>query len=454
MSPTQWATLVAQDLGINVAADPNSVIDILGWMPHEENASQWWGGFGTAAAPERLNPLNAGDIGQFGYTGSPTTGNTLSGGLGTYPTLTAAAQAAAGMLGQSNMTPARNALLQGASPSAFTAAINSTPWAQDKYSPITAGQAEAEAQGPTVTSKPAVGAGAPGAAAAVSGALASQTNPAVIAQQNADQAIQQSLQLTPAELAAQQQILTQNYGYSQQQLGIQEKQLQLNIAEAEQQYNQAASQYGYQKQSDILSGQAISAAINNIATQYMFQEQGFEQSQQSLNLQTKEGLQGLAASGVYNTGTRGQFQQQQAIAQAGLTSQWQAATAAEKYAVLGQQQSMQQLGITEAQQASQYGYSQQQIRNGLQNLEYQNQALGISKAQAATQYQNALQQLDLNSIMGADQLETQIAALAGGGYSPLGGILGQLQTLIPGLAGAMGSSGTSLTAAGGNTTGG
>lgn len=438
MSPTQWAQLVAQDLGINTTTDPNAVLDILGWMPHEEPASQWWGGFGTTSDPTRINPLNAGDIGQFGYAASPLTGNTLAGGLGTYPTLSAAAAATAQMLGQKNMASALAGLKAGDAPAQFTNDINATAWAGSKYSPITGGQISTEAQGPAVTA--ALGSGQPGASNAVAGAIASQTNPAIVAQENAAAAIQQSLQLTPQELADQQAILAANYGYSQQQFGIQSQQLGLSQNELNQQYNQTVAQRQYQMQQDILTGQGITNSIANIMKQYGFQ-------QQQLGIQTQQGLQGEAASGVYNTGTRTQFLGQQA-----LTASEQAAS--EQYSLQQARLSQQQLGVTEAQQKTQYGYSLQQIQNGAKNLKLQQQALGISEAQAKTQYQNALQQLDLNSIMGADQLEQQIATLAGGGYSPLGGMISQLQQLIPGLAGAMGGSGSSLNAAGGNTTGG
>lgn len=436
MNPTQWAQLVAQDLGINVNQDPNAVLDILSWMPNEEPTSSWWGGYGTAAAPTRINPLNAGDIGNFGYSGQAS-------GLGGYANLTNAAGATAQMIGQQNMSPILAALRAGDAPGAFSKALETSPWAGSHYggATFTAAQAESEAQGAAVTNKAAIGSGGNvSASSAVAGALSSQTNPAIVAQQNADEAIQQSLQLTPQELADQQAILKANYGYSQQQFGIQGQQLGLSQNELNQQYNQTVQQRQYQMQQDILTGQGITDSIANIMKQYGFQQQALQQA-------TQQGLQGEAASGVYNTGTRRQF-----LAGQALTASQQAAS--EQYSLQQARLSQQQLGVTEAQQKAQYGYSQEQIQNGAKNLRLQQQALGISEAQAKTQYNNALQQLDLNSIMGADQLEEQIATLAGGGYSPLGGMISQLQSLIPGLAGAMGNSGSSLSASGGNTTGG
>jgi len=78
----------------------------------------------------------------------------------------------------------------------------------------------------------------------------------------------------------------------------------------------------------------------------------------------------------------------------------------------------------------------------MKNLQLQQKSLGISEAQAATQYQNALNQLNLNNLMNVDQLQSQIFALVGGSYSPLSGIVSQLQSLIPGMTGAMKMSGT------------
>jgi len=429
MNPTQWAQLVAKDLGINVGQDPNAVLDILGWMPHEEPTSSWWGGFGTSTNPTRINPLNAGAYVNgkpaFGYSPTPTTGNQMGGGLGTYPTLSAAAQAAAEMLGQQNMSAALAGLKRGDSPAAFTKDINATPWAQAKYSTITPGQVEAEAQGPTVKAK--IGAAVPGSAA-VNQALASQTNPAVIADTAAANAVSEQLALSPQELAFQQQILAKNYGYSKQQFGIQGQQLGLNMTELQQQYNQQFAQYGAQKEQNVLSGQAITDSINNIIKQYGFQKQ-------QLGMQTQQGRQSLAASGVYNTGTHRQFEQQQQLTGA-------EELAAEQYQLQGEQRARQSLGITERQQATQYAYIQKQTQNGMKNLQLQQKSLGISEAQAATQYQNALNQLNLNNLMNVDQLQSQIFALVGGSYSPLSGIVSQLQSLIPGMTGAMKMSGT------------
>ena len=426
MNPTQWAQLVAKDLGINTTQDPNAALDILGWMPHEEPSSSWWGGFGTAANPTRINPLNAGDIGKYGYAGSPTTGNTLAGGLGTYGSLTDAAAASADMLRQQNMSAALAGLKRGDAPGQFTADINATPWAQAKYSTITPGQVEAEAQGPTVKGK--VGSGGSPTSTAISNALASQTNPAIIANTNAANALAEQLALTPEEAAFQRKILADNYGYSQRQFGIQKQQLGLNMSELQQQYNQQFANYGAQKQQNVLSGQAISASIANIIQQYGYQKQ-------QLGMQTQQGHQSEAASGVYNTGTRRQFEQQQA-----LTASEQAYQ--ERYQLSAEARAKQGLAITEKQQASQYGYTQQQTKNGMKNLQLQQKSLGITEEQARTQYSNALNQLGLNNLMNVDQLESQIAALVGGAYSPLAGITQQLQSLIPGMAGAQQLSGT------------
>jgi len=427
MTPTQWAQLVAQDLGINVSQDPNAVLDILAWMPHEEPTSSWWGGYGTATNPTRINPLNAGDIGKYGYAATPLTGNTLAGGLGTYGSLSDAAAASADMLRQHNMAAALAGLQRGDAPAQFTKDINATAWAQTKYAPLSALQAEAEAQGPTVKSTK-VGSVSP-TSSAVTQALASQTNPAIIANTAAENALAEQLNLSPAEYAFQRKILADNFGYTEQQFGIQRQQQALQMTGLQEQYNRAAAQYGFQREQDVLTGQSITDAINNIIQQYGFQQQALAQ-------QTKQGLQSEAASGVYNTGTRREFLagQQLTAAEEKATEQYQ----------LGQERLAQRsLGVTEREQTSQYRYTQEQIQNGMKNLQLEQKKLGISEAQARTQYQNAINQLGLNNLLNVDQLEQQIFALVGGSYSPLSSIETQLQGLIPGLAGAQ-----SLTAGG------
>jgi|SRR5215469_704052 len=402
MNPTQWAELVAQDLGINVSQDPNSVQDILAWMKNEEPYQQWWGGFGTAANPGRLNPLNAGDIGKFGYSGQ-------AGGTGTYGTLAAAAGATADMIRQQNMSPRGGgilgALTSGASIDAFTRALEASPWASSHYGgrAFSAGQAVQEAQGPAVTNRAALAGGAiPPGSSIVDALLAAGVNPDVIANQEQAAAIGQAGTLNQQEADFEKQILQANYGFSQQQLALQQQQLGLQLTELEQQGTETARQRQYQIQQDILSGEAIKNAIAGI------------------NLSEKQGLQGLASSGVYGTGSRGQFEQ-------GIGLQRQQ-----------EQIAMGQLETAEKAQGAQYGYTQQQIQNGERNVRMEMQKLGINAAEAQNQYQNALKQLNLNNLMNINDLQQQIFSLAGGGYSPLQAIMQQLQGLIPGLSGSLG----------------
>ena len=432
MSPTQWAQLVAKDLGINVQSDPNAAVDILSWMVHEEPTSTWWGGYGSPTNPTRLNPLNAGDFGQFGYTGQQS-------GLGGYPSLTNAAAASAQMIRQSNMSPILSALQQGLDPGSFSRALESTPWASSHYggATFTAGQAEQEAQGPVVRNAAAVGSGAGAASSAVSQALASQTNPAVVANTAAANALAEQLQLTPQEQAFQQQILAQNYGYAQQQFGVQGQQLALQMAEQQQQQQQAAQQRHWQVLQDQYQQTGIREQMGNIRENLANTRAGQALTRQGINLSERQGLQGLASSGVYNTGSRGQFEQQIQLQRSQENVAERQSEAAARQALAAENLAFHQLGVTEAQQASQYGYTQQQISNGMKNLALQQKQLGISEKEAKTQYQNALFQLNLNSLMNVDQLQQQIFALAGGGYSPLQGVIGQLQNLIPGLSGAL-----------------
>lgn len=399
-NPTAWANQVLQDLGVQVT--PNTTQDILSWMAHEEPQGQWWGGFGTAANPTRLNPLNTGYPG-FGYGPDPATGNTLSGGLGTYPSLSAAAQGAAATIEQGNMSGILNALRSNDPVAQFGQAVDASPWAASHYGWAPWGPGTSEGQGPSVGST-----GTPGQAGGIAGALGSQLLPGAINNYLTQDQLNQQLALSQQLYQNQADILGQNYGYSQQQFGIQQQQLQW-----QQQANQDAQRhlgagYGFQQQRDVLSGQSIQAAIQNIVQNFGFQQQAIQS-------------QG-AGSGTFLTHTQSMAQQQ--------------AQMAEQYQLFGEQQAQAELGITQAEQKETYGYNQQQLQTGRQQLDLQLQSLGISEQQAQTQYQNALQQLGLGNLMSVDQLQQQIAIMAGGGYSPMSGMLGQLQQMLPFIAGA------------------
>ena len=417
MSPTQWAQLVAKDL--NLGNNPNAVTDILSWMKNEEPTSTWWGGFGSAAAPTRLNPLNAGDIGHFGYGADPVTKNVLAGGLGTYPTLTDAASASAQMIEQANMAPILQALQQGVDPAAFQAAAASSPWAGGHYAgdAFSVQEAQAEAAGKTVTGN-AVGAGGvtPGAAqqsaaATAANAIASQFGPALASSKSLSDAMLAQMQLQQQDYAQQLASLKANYGFTQQLEGVQQGEQTLQVHETEQQYNENYALRQYQLQQDTLSGQ-------NLQNQF-----------QQILLGQKQGEQGLAAGGVYNTGAHGQFEQGVALQKA------------------ANQIQQQQLGVTEAQQASQYGYTQQQVRNGLSQLALQQQKLGISDAQAATQFEEAKQQLGLGNIMSTEEMMQQIGATISGAWSPISGTISQFADMFPGVAGLIGGGAAGLAAA-------
>jgi len=438
MSPTMWAQQLLADLGAPITG--NTTQDIMAWMEHEEPASQWWGGYGTASAPSRFNPLNAGDIGHYGYHATPLTGNTLSGGLGTYNNLMDAAAASAQMLGQGNMSAIKAALMGNQGLQGFTQALESSPWASSHYggAGFPASSAVAEAGGPNVTGAqfiggqvgpvPGAGGGPPSATqktSAAAGSIASileaQGLPAAVA--NQIQAMFQQEQMALGPQAAQDQIafLTQQYGLSQKQFGVQGAQYALQGKGMQEQLANLRAQYGFQQQSDVLSGQDITRSIQDIVKNYGIQTR-------QLGLQQTQARAGLASSGVYNTGSRGMEEQQFALQRQGMQ-------VAEQSALFQQSQAQKRLKLTEAEQKQQFGYSQQQIDNGMAQLKLQQQSLGISEQQAQIQYQNAVQQVGLGNVMNGLQLEQQVAAMAGGGYSPLNGIMGQLAQLLPFLGG-------------------
>jgi len=260
------------------------------------------------------------------------------------------------------------------------------------------------------------------AAGEVAGALGTQITPQTINQIIQDALLQQQVPLNQAAFQDQLRFLAQNYGYTQQEFGLQQAQLGLQRQSLYDQTAHLQAGYGFQQQQDVLTGKSIQAAIGEIKKQFGI-------SMGELGLQQTQARQGLAASGVYNTGARTQEEQSFGFQRA-------AATASEQYQLFQESQAQAGLKLTEAEQKEQFGYSFKQLLNGQHQLDIQYQQLGISKAQAATQYQNAVQQLGLGNLMNGIQLEQQMAVLAGGGYSPIGQFMQQLTTLLPFTAGA------------------
>lgn len=254
----------------------------------------------------------------------------------------------------------------------------------------------------------------------IAGDLYSQAEPGLAANQiQTDLLNQQMNTILPGEYSSQQNILGENYGYQQQQYGVQGQQLGLSQLENRQQQQQLGAEYGFQQQQNTLSGQNIQAAIGNIMKNYGIQSQQLGQSEQ-------QAMGGLVGAGTYNSANRGFTEKQFGLERQSLQQNMQ-------YAVFQQEQSRKSLGISEAEQKEQFGYSTEQLKNGYQQLNLELKGLGISQAQAHTQYQNALQQLGLSNYMNVNQLEQQLAAIKGGGYSPLLSIAGQLQQALPGI---------------------
>lgn len=240
----------------------------------------------------------------------------------------------------------------------------------------------------------------------------------------------------PQVLAFQQQEQGQQYGFQQQQFGVQQAQYGLQGQQLQQQQAHLGAQYGFQQQQDVLTGQTISHNIQDILKNYGYQQQQFGVAQGQLNLAETQGRQSQAASGVYTSaGARGQMQQGFGLQQRGLNISEAQAKTQEQSALFGQQQAQKGLTLTEAEQKEQYGYSTEQVQDGQRQLALQQQSLGISEAQANVEYNNALKQLGLNNVMSVDQLKQQIAAVAGGGYSSMMSMMGQLVQLLPFLGG-------------------
>lgn len=150
MSELDWIDLLLEDVPAPVTAQNEA--NVATWMEKEEPPGQWWGGFGSAQDPTRLNPLNA-------SVGSGTDGGISSGGLGTYPDLTTAAHYTAGMIDQPNMAGIKSALESSAPSSAFGAAVVASPWASSHYGGNVGGFSQVTNPGPTITDAQAIGAG-------------------------------------------------------------------------------------------------------------------------------------------------------------------------------------------------------------------------------------------------------------------------------------------------------
>lgn len=105
-----WAQMVLMDAGLPTTQ--NNLNNMVVWMQNEEPSGNWW---------NRNNPLNA------------SLGTSASDGTASYPSLTVAADYTARMIRQQNMKPIYNALANNASPSAFGAAVISSPWASGHY---------------------------------------------------------------------------------------------------------------------------------------------------------------------------------------------------------------------------------------------------------------------------------------------------------------------------------
>lgn len=117
-TPTTWAEEVITDANLDapsapaIPIDPNTVSDILHWMPAEEPVGNWY---------DRNNPLNA------------SLGTSSTEGLGSYPSLATGADETAKMIDQGNMAMIRNALASDLGPGGFSPAVVSSPWASGHY---------------------------------------------------------------------------------------------------------------------------------------------------------------------------------------------------------------------------------------------------------------------------------------------------------------------------------
>lgn len=304
----------------------------------------------------------------------------------------------------------------------------------------------------------------PQAAGGIAGTLGSQLLPQYLQNVGTAQTLEQQLAMQDPLYNWQQQYQQQQHGFQQQQFGQEQAGLGLQRTQLGQQQQHLAAGYGFQQQQDVLSGQGIARNIQDILKQYGYQQQEFGIQGQRLGLQGQQlGIQQgqlnlahdrarsqLAGAGTYTAkGVRGGEEQdfrysqglldiskkELGLSRKELGIQRGQAAESESMAMFGQQQAQKELALTEAQQKEQYGYSTQQVQDGLKQLNLQQQSLGISEAQANSQYQNALQQLGLSNVMSVQDLRNQIGALAGGGYSPIASMIGDLTKLLPFIGG-------------------
>lgn len=200
-------------------------------------------------------------------------------------------------------------------------------------------------------------------------------------------------------------------GQAQQQITDQNLLNQLNNALA----GLGIQKTGLQQQADYtntnyaLQQDVLNQNLQNLAAGYGLQQQQFglqgQEAQQAYQNAMQSAESGLAASGVYNTGTRGvtetpiQQQLQNAMQSLGIQQQ----QAAQNFA-----NSKWQLGAQGHGEALTNAYQNQQIQNALAQL-------GLNQTQAQQQYQTGVasaanSQADLINSIVAQQFQNQIAA--------------------------------------------
>lgn len=251
-----------------------------------------------------------------------------------------------------------------------------------------------------------------------------------------DQALSQQQALGGAQQQITDQQLLQQLQDTMAALGLSGQSLNIQGLGLEQQGGFEKGQYNLGINQDLLAWTGIGEALQNLQAQYGFQQQQF-------GLQGKENLQGFqqgwhnaqigdAAAGTYNTGSHAydlktNLEAYQNAQQALGIEKGQAAQSY-KYGTEQEQNALKQLGLTKEGQTQNYAYQQEQLANAIKQLGIQRQQLGLQGTEAQQQYTSGTQAAGnqyadlLNSIL------LQQGQLTTGAYGNIGNILQELMS--------------------------
>lgn len=220
-----------------------------------------------------------------------------------------------------------------------------------------------------------------------------------------------------------QQELLNNYNNAIAQIGLNQKQLDVQGTGLNQ-------QAGYTNKNFALQQQDLAAQLANLTAQYGFTEQQLGLSKQQAGQQYQSSMagaeSGLAGAGTYNTGTRAQTENpitqnyQDILANLSI----QGGEAAQNYAA-----SKKQLGIQGQQEGLSNTYQNQQIQNALAQLGLSRQGLGLQSQEAEQAYATGSESAQIGLQQTLGQLMQQYGSIFPTEAASAGNILSGLASV-------------------------